>query len=160
MRTWNQALISVFNSIQEAREVPWAPRSKWGTPSRSRLDQGFSAWHSLDLTSGVTTKFEPWFRINSFHQCIRIHLIPLRYHVMIIPCKDNYNQTLISKLNVPTLDIEIKHSWYRYSTRKFWSLASSTREIPQKSFWNRQIKKSVFYGIKPFLRLKFYRYFE
>ena len=31
-----------FNSIQEAREVPWAPRSKWGTPSRSRLDQGFS----------------------------------------------------------------------------------------------------------------------
>ena len=53
-----------FNSIQEAREVHWAPRSKWGTPSRSRLDQGFSAWHSLDLTSGITTQFEPWFRIN------------------------------------------------------------------------------------------------
>jgi len=89
VRTWNQVLISVFNSIQEAREVPWAPRSKWGTPSRSRLDQGFTACHSLDLTSGVTTKLEPWFRINFFHQRIRIHLIPLRYHVMIIPCRDN-----------------------------------------------------------------------
>ena len=30
-----------FYSIQEAREFPWAPRSNWGTPSRSHPDQGF-----------------------------------------------------------------------------------------------------------------------
>ena len=32
-----------FNSIQVGREVPWAPRSSWGSPSRSHLNQGFSA---------------------------------------------------------------------------------------------------------------------
>ena len=46
-----------FNSIQEAREFPWAPRSNWGTPSRSHPDQGFSAYHSLVLTSNILKNF-------------------------------------------------------------------------------------------------------
>ena len=54
MNQWINESMNQFNSIQEAREVPWAPRSKWGTPSRSRLDQGFSTWHSLGLSGRVS----------------------------------------------------------------------------------------------------------
>ena len=106
---------SSFNSIQEAREVPWAPRSKWGTPSRSRLDQGFSAWQSLGNRSNVGFPDQVWAIIPDYTPSTSV--LPNKLFLVLIKCWWIELPFLVFGLCAFTIMIR-----YYFMNKKFWLL--------------------------------------